>query len=170
MVLLDFGFFSMSWGNGQRQPQDQVSITNRFECMSWQVEHTLCSATCTQSCRFNSCVLLLAGLCPTYAKLTIDPCLQPCRYLDRLTGGYKGYRWSVVIDKVNPNALQGRGYSLHVLVNDTACAEPVPMHGSSSSSDIDMQRLRKLRSYCGSNAGFISSHAGMAVDKVRHPI
>jgi hypothetical protein len=85
--------------------------------------------------------------------------------LDWLTGGYKGYRWSVIIDKLNRNALNGRVYSLHVLVNDTACAEPVH---SSSSSSIDMQRLRKLRSYCGSNAGFVTGHARKATDKVRH--
>jgi hypothetical protein len=37
-----------------------------------------------------------------------------------------------------------------------------------SSSEIDMQQLRRLRNYCGSNAGFISRHAGMAAaDKVR---
>jgi hypothetical protein len=59
-------------------------------------------------------------------------------------------------------------YSLHVLVNNAACAEPVPVHSSSSSSSsIDMQRLRNLRGYCGSNAGFVTGHAANAVDKVR---
>jgi hypothetical protein len=36
-----------------------------------------------------------------------------------------------------------------------------------SSGDIDLQQLRKLRSYCGSNAGFVTKHAGMTNDRVR---
>jgi hypothetical protein len=85
-------------------------------------------------------------------------------------GGLGGYRWSLVLDDVNPAALRDRVYGLHVLLlprdpGGNVGLVPALPH---KEGRIDMVALRQLPGYCGSNAGFNTVPQHGLHDRVRN--
>lgn len=80
-----------------------------------------------------------------------------------LAGGYQGYRWTVVINDLNPNALKPHTFGLHVLIKHAQCSADIPWL---QSGQIDMSALRQADGYCGSNAGFNTMDPDTARDRV----
>jgi hypothetical protein len=87
------------------------------------------------------------------------------QYIQSLTGGYNGYSWSAVIEGLNPMALHGQTYAVHVLVNDGACAN-ARAPTTANERHINMLQLRQMDAYCGSNAGWNTMGTGMASNRV----
>jgi hypothetical protein len=86
------------------------------------------------------------------------------QYIHNLTGSYNGYSWSAVIDGLNPMALRGQTFAVHVLVMGGACANAwLPTTGNGR--HIDMLQLRQMDAYCGSNAGWSTMGTGMGSNR-----
>lgn len=84
------------------------------------------------------------------------------RYLQDLNGGYNGYRWRLVVDNFNPNALKNRTFGLHVLISDQLEGQLPMMDGGK----VDLTDVRLLPNYCGSYSGFNTYMPEMAIDRV----
>lgn len=76
------------------------------------------------------------------------------RYLESLTGGYRGFTWNVVVNNVSMAALGNRKFGLHVLFDKAGDSADAPLPRTADGTAVDVSALRARSDYCTGYTGF----------------